>query len=34
MYEQFTDRARRIFQLVNREAQRFNHEYIGCSARR
>ncbi len=29
MYEQFTDRARRVFQLANEEAQRFNHEYIG-----
>jgi hypothetical protein len=29
MYERFTDRARRVMQLANREAQRFNHEYIG-----
>jgi thiamine-phosphate pyrophosphorylase len=29
MYEQFTDRARKIMQLANQEAQRFNHEYIG-----
>jgi ATP-dependent Clp protease ATP-binding subunit ClpA len=29
MYEKFTDRARRVMQLANQEAQRFNHEYIG-----
>jgi ATP-dependent Clp protease ATP-binding subunit ClpA len=29
MYERFTDRSRRVMQLANREAQRFNHEYIG-----
>ena len=29
MYERFTDRARRVMQLANQEAQRFNHEYIG-----
>ena len=29
MYEQFTDRARKVMQLANQEAQRFNHEYIG-----
>src|SRR6516225_9107396 len=29
MYERFTDRARRVLQLANQEAQRFNHEYIG-----
>ena len=28
MYELFTDRARRVIQLANQEAQRFNHEYI------
>ncbi len=28
MYERFTDRARKVMQLANREAQRFNHEYI------
>jgi ATP-dependent Clp protease ATP-binding subunit ClpA len=28
-YERFTDRARRVMKLANREAQRFNHEYIG-----
>jgi len=29
MYERFTDRARKVMQLANKEAQRFNHEYIG-----
>ncbi len=29
MYEKFTDRARKVMQLANQEAQRFNHEYIG-----
>jgi bifunctional DNase/RNase len=29
MYERFTDRARKVFQLANQEAQRFNHAYIG-----
>lgn len=29
MYERFTDRARKIMQLANQEAQRINHEYIG-----
>ena len=29
MYERFTDRARRVMQLANQEAQRFQHEYIG-----
>lgn len=29
MYERFTDRARKIMQLANEEARRFNHEYIG-----
>src|SRR5206468_3000998 len=29
MYERFTDRARRVMQLAKRDAQRFNHEYIG-----
>ncbi len=28
MYEKFTDRARKAFQLANQEAQWFNHEYI------
>lgn len=27
MYERFTDRARKVMQLANQEAQRFNHEY-------
>ena len=29
MYERFTDRARKVMQLANQEAQSFNHEYIG-----
>ena len=29
MYERFTDRSRKVMQLSNQEAQRFNHEYIG-----
>jgi ATP-dependent Clp protease ATP-binding subunit ClpC len=29
MFEQFTDRARKVMALANREAQHFNHEYIG-----
>ena len=29
MYETFTDRARKVMQLANQEAQCFNHEYIG-----
>lgn len=29
MYDKFTDRARKVMQLANQEAQRFNHEYIG-----
>jgi ATP-dependent Clp protease ATP-binding subunit ClpA len=29
VYERFTERARKVMQLANREAQRFNHEYIG-----
>jgi len=28
MYERFTDRARKVMQLANQEAQRFNHEFI------
>lgn len=31
MYERFTDRARKVMQLANQEAQRFNHEYISPS---
>jgi ATP-dependent Clp protease ATP-binding subunit ClpA len=26
---QFTDRVRKVLQLANQEAQRFNHEYVG-----
>lgn len=29
MYERFTDRARKVMQLAQQEARRFNHEYIG-----
>ena len=29
MYERFTDRARKVMQLANQEAQRFSQEYIG-----
>jgi ATP-dependent Clp protease ATP-binding subunit ClpC len=29
MYERFTDRARKVMQLANIEAQHFSHEYIG-----
>jgi len=29
MYEKFTDRARKVMQLANQEAQRLNHEYVG-----
>ena len=29
MYDRFTDRARKVMQLANKEAIRFNHEYIG-----
>jgi ATP-dependent Clp protease ATP-binding subunit ClpA len=29
MYERFTDRARKVMQLANQEAQQSNHEYIG-----
>jgi ATP-dependent Clp protease ATP-binding subunit ClpC len=29
MYERFTERARKVMQLANQEARRFNHEYIG-----
>lgn len=29
MYERFTDRARKVMQLANQQAQRYNHEYIG-----
>lgn len=29
MYERFTDKAQKVIQLANYEAQRFGHEYIG-----
>jgi len=29
MFENFTDRARKIMDLANQQARRFNHEYIG-----
>jgi ATP-dependent Clp protease ATP-binding subunit ClpA len=29
MYERFTDRARKVMQLANQEAQRLNYEHIG-----
>jgi hypothetical protein len=29
MYEKFTDRARKVMQLANEEAQQLSHEYIG-----
>jgi ATP-dependent Clp protease ATP-binding subunit ClpC len=29
MYDRFTDRAKKVMQLANQEAQRFNHEFIG-----
>jgi ATP-dependent Clp protease ATP-binding subunit ClpA len=29
MYKTFTDRARKVMQLANQEAQRFNHDYVG-----
>ena len=29
MYEKFTDRARKVMQFANQEAQWFNHEYVG-----
>src|SRR3990167_1703471 len=29
MYERFSDSIRRVMQLANQEAQRFNHEYVG-----
>lgn len=30
MYERFTDRARKVMQLANQEAQRLNHEWVGA----
>jgi ATP-dependent Clp protease ATP-binding subunit ClpC len=29
MYERFSDRARKVMQFANQEAQRFNHEFVG-----
>src|SRR5688572_11366932 len=29
MFERFTERAIKVMQYANQEAQRFNHEYIG-----
>jgi len=29
MYERFSDRSRKVMQLANQAAQKFNHEYIG-----
>jgi ATP-dependent Clp protease ATP-binding subunit ClpC len=29
MNNRFTDRARKVLQLANQEAQRLNHEYVG-----
>jgi len=29
MWHRWTDRARRVMQIANQEAQRFNHEYVG-----
>jgi ATP-dependent Clp protease ATP-binding subunit ClpC len=29
MYDRYTDRARKVMQLANQQALRFNHEYIG-----
>ena len=29
MYEKFTDRCRRVFQLANQTAVKYNHEYVG-----
>jgi ATP-dependent Clp protease ATP-binding subunit ClpC len=29
LFARFTDRARKVMQHANREAQRFNHEYVG-----
>ncbi len=30
MYERFSDRGRKVMQLANKEAQRFNHEHVGA----
>ncbi|HTU24296.1 MAG TPA: Clp protease N-terminal domain-containing protein [Pirellulales bacterium] len=29
MYDRFTDRTRKVMELANQEAQRFNHEHLG-----
>lgn len=29
MFERFTDRSRKVYQLAQQEALRFNHEYVG-----
>ena len=29
MYERFTQRARKVMQLANQQAQSFNHQYLG-----
>jgi ATP-dependent Clp protease ATP-binding subunit ClpC len=29
-YERYTDDARKVMQVANQEAQRFNHQYISC----
>lgn len=29
MYENFTDRARKVMQLMHQEAHKFNHKYVG-----
>ncbi len=29
-FERFTDKARKVFQLANQEAQDLNHEFMGC----
>jgi ATP-dependent Clp protease ATP-binding subunit ClpC len=31
MYERFAGRARKVMQLANQEAQRFNHECLSTS---
>lgn len=31
MHDNFTDRTKRVMQLANQEAQRFNHKYIGTA---
>ena len=29
MFDRFTDRARKVMALARKEAQRFNHDFIG-----